>query len=1179
MNRSSLETLIQVRPRFHRSVDLVRDLEKAESLDGYILTAQGAELAARIKAGLSPKSTERAWTLTGPYGVGKSAFALFLAMLLGPKQLPNRKFALSALGRDGLPKSAAHLATQVRGAAGFFVIPVGGTRESLLRALADATATAIRRQFGATKKPWRGLCDELSLLADRRKKSKAAENEYLKILEHVQDAVAAEGFDGVLVIVDELGKFLEHAATNPADDAFILQRLAEHASRSAPRAFCILTILHQAFERYAATLPQTARDEWQKIQGRFQDVAFIEQPSELLHLVGSALEVRGRWPHNVGNARRQLIENGCKAGVVCDGEQGLFTRMLPLHPVTAVVLPGLFRSALAQNERSLFSFLTSPHRHGFTEFLRDSSAEDTALFRVDALFDYVTETLGPALLASTESKRWSEILSAVERTPTDAPSVAPRIVKAIGLLSLFAPAHAQATLECLAYAFTDRNTPTGDVQTALESLTKASIVVFRRHRGAFGLWEGSDIDLDAQFTQVRRPPGAVAEVLTTIRERVQLHPVPARGHFFRTGTLRFFEVEVVMLGDLLHTATAPPAEGDGRILYLLPSPDVASKQLIDRAKKVSKDAPCVVIAVPKNAAIILDAAADLDGWLRVRQATAALAGDTVARRELAVRISAAEQRLDAGLADAFGWGDRTSTTSATWFYAGDVLESVTPRDLAKKLSEIFDTVFSEAPIIRNELLNRRQLSSAAAAARRDLVERILQHPGEEDLGITGFPPEASMYASVLKKSGLHRERDGRWSFVSPPVEDPLRFGPVWNRLERFFDETEVAPKSIAELRSVLAAAPYGVKDGPFLVLLFAAMVASSGEVALFEENTFHPDVSSALAERMLRRPESFAIARYRLDDGRLAVLRALGQALGLQGDGAAHPIEVLRAVVRRRNALSKFARTTRSISASAVSVRETLNTATHPMQLLFTELPKALGLAPIERGITGDDAASRAGEYAALLAESLRTLDGAYAGLLESVRRSLAGALDLSFEETPLRSELVERAKRIQPLATDPRLRAFLVRSLDTELPDREWLESLTTIVIVPQRPPSEWTDGELSRFEIGLTELRSLFSRAEDLALDQASAPSPGNIVELVRVSVATVGRGETRKLVHVRQKDAARMQDARADIRKVLQERFDGKPDFWLATLGQLLQELLSPENAATTAARPNPSKESTS
>jgi hypothetical protein len=234
---------------------------------------------------------------------------------------------------------------------------------------------------------------------------------------------------------------------------------------------------------------------------------------------------------------------------------------------------------------------------------------------------------------------------------------------------------------------------------------------------------------------------------------------------------------------------------------------------------------------------------------------------------------------------------------------------------------------------------------------------------------------------------------------------------------------------------------------------------------------------------MLRRPESFSIARYRLDAGRLEILRALGRALHLPNDSS-HPIEVLRAIVRRRNALAKYAQVTRSIDARAVAVRDTLNTANHPMQLLFKDLPRALGLEPIERGIGLDDARILATEFASSLAESLRSLEGAYNRLLESVQRSLAAALDLSFETAALRAELAERARRIQPNASDLRLRAFLGRVLDADLPHREWLESITTIVIVPQRPPREWTDGELARFEIGLTELRSLFSRAEDFAL-----------------------------------------------------------------------------------------------
>ena len=35
------------------------------------------------------------------------------------------------------------------------------------------------------------------------------------------------------------------------------------------------------------------------------------------------------------------------------------------------------------------------------------------------------------------------------------------------------------------------------------------------------------------------------------------------------------------------------------------------------------------------------------------------------------------------------------------------------------------------------------------------------------LGFTGYPPEVSMYRSVLEEPGLHRKVDSKWRFVTP----------------------------------------------------------------------------------------------------------------------------------------------------------------------------------------------------------------------------------------------------------------------------------------------------------------------------------------------------------------------------------------------------------------------------
>jgi len=47
----------------------------------------------------------------------------------------------------------------------------------------------------------------------------------------------------------------------------------------------------------------------------------------------------------------------------------------PLHPITALVLPMLYR--YAQNDRSLFTFLTSEEPLSFKSFLDEATIEET----------------------------------------------------------------------------------------------------------------------------------------------------------------------------------------------------------------------------------------------------------------------------------------------------------------------------------------------------------------------------------------------------------------------------------------------------------------------------------------------------------------------------------------------------------------------------------------------------------------------------------------------------------------------------------------------------------------------------------------------------------------------------------------------------------------------------------
>lgn len=106
------------------------------------------------------------------------------------------------------------------------------------------------------------------------------------------EAAESKEHEGVLVIIDEMGKFLEAAALGVGDDVYFFQELAEAASRSKGR-IVVVGILHQSFGQYATRLGIDTRDDWSKVQGPI-----------LGHSVGRRERRSGR-AYRTGHRRRQ----------------------------------------------------------------------------------------------------------------------------------------------------------------------------------------------------------------------------------------------------------------------------------------------------------------------------------------------------------------------------------------------------------------------------------------------------------------------------------------------------------------------------------------------------------------------------------------------------------------------------------------------------------------------------------------------------------------------------------------------------------------------------------------------------------------------------------------------------------------------------------------------------------
>ena len=143
----SLSDRIGVNTNYTRSINLERDLESSGQGHPYILTARALQTLQRIANASHGRDAPRAWALIGPYGAGKSAFALFAADLVGNPVNPATQAARNALWKQQ-PDLEQRLGNAIGVGPGFCVVALTGTPEPFAQRLVHALAQGASSFFG-----------------------------------------------------------------------------------------------------------------------------------------------------------------------------------------------------------------------------------------------------------------------------------------------------------------------------------------------------------------------------------------------------------------------------------------------------------------------------------------------------------------------------------------------------------------------------------------------------------------------------------------------------------------------------------------------------------------------------------------------------------------------------------------------------------------------------------------------------------------------------------------------------------------------------------------------------------------------------------------------------------------------------------------------------------------------
>ena len=1141
MTEIAVADLFQVQNRFLRSAHLERDFADPKSLKGYVLTPQSRQFLERLASGLTVDSGRRAWRITGDFGSGKSSFALMTAHLFSERgtKLPQPLRQAVNFKQIGAPRPR------------LLPVLITGSREPLSTALLRALHRDLSNACGRGRQP--AILEKLRIAVETSADSEAADDAVVTLIAEASNYVTSSGkATGLLIVLDELGKFLEYAALHPErQDIFLLQRLAETAARSGRTPLFIVGLLHQGFGAYADHLSQAAQREWEKVAGRFDELLFDQPLEQTAGLIGDALNLQLNLLPKV-TAKSALADMRAVVQLGWYGasavKENLLTsaeRLYPLHPTVLPILVQLF-SRFGQNQRSLFSFLLSNEPFGLLEFAQ-RPVRSGQFYRLHDLYDYARATFGHRLSVQSYRSHWNHIESLVESFSTNDP-VELQVLKSVGLLNLIDANNLLATEDAitLAVGVTERSSES-HVRRVIKRLNRRGILYYRGASGGYCLWSHTSVNLERAYENATRALGLTPpqRVSPLIESYLETRPLVARRHYIETGNLRHFDVRFAPVEKLAESVRFSHDAADGRVVVALCETAEEYQEALRFAQSGAlKDLPEVLLAVPSPLNALGKLVQELQRWEWVSANTPELNNDSYAQAEVSRQLADARQTLEKQIQSYIGLQQAAGRSGLQWFHQDSRPTINNSRGLLEHLSNICDKVYALAPRVHNELINRRSPSAAANGARTRLLEGIFGASAEPYLGMNPAkkPPEMAIYLSLLQAGGIHQQIGDSFAIIEPvPEHDACNIRPALQRIGEILERKADSRVKLSEVIAELRRPPFGIRDGlsPILIALFAML--HEQHIAFYDTGKFMREMVGLDIVRLTKVPDVFEIQYCKVAGVRSELFKRLLTVLEQQVPNAlpsrrvpytgekTDVLDVVRPLCMFAAQLPQYTHKTKRLSATALAVRSALLSAREPSTLLFRELPVACGF-PV---INADSKPKVVEGLVDTLKDALSELRQTYTVLHEEMKASLTEyfAISGSFEEAL--EALSARSKNILTTVTEPRLKAFCLRLADSGLAEAEWLDSLGSFVC--SIPPQKWTDIDAEKFTQELGVLVGKFKRVEGIAFENRRRAK--NQVA-VRIAITHSDGSEVDDIIFVSKNEENDIARVEAEVTRLLQQ-----------------------------------------
>lgn len=1004
-----MSKMISVASGFQYSVNIGYDLNNDDKLKNFIPTKSALTLLKDILSSTAPDSTERARVLVGAYGKGKSHIVLTILSMLMQRERSLFTHLMPKITED---PELNQLVENYYSNKENKILPViiNGTSGSLSQAFLlalqrtldengldimpetnyKAAINAIQKWKGDYPKTYDKFKEEISLPVDAfvselndynaeiysefeevypKLTSGSIFNPFVgfdvvELYESVVKSLKERGYLGIYVVYDEFSKFLESNITAASvSDTKMLQDFAEKCNRSGENEMHLMLISHKEISNYIDQLPKAKVDGWRGVSERFRHIHLNNNFAQTYEIISTVIiKDRDKWDDfcekNKGKFD-QLISRYEEHAIFDDtAHEELKTTIYecyPLQPVSTFILPRL-SERVAQNERTLFTFLSADGASTLPASLRGLKDRDFRVITPDLIFDYFDPVLQKEPFAGEIHKNYAltkSILDQIEDRELES-----KIVKTISLIYLLGQFEKLKPVKEEIVGIYSMEYQPAEIEAAIDHLIKDEYVIYlKRSNDYLKLKQTSGVDVEQKILDTiasLAPAFSLKSALNASNIDNYLYPAKYNDE---KEMIRYFEFEFIeeqeLEGDIDWERKAEDIQADGVIYAIVCENPESIKEIKKKVLKSSQGCDRFIFIVPKKAIAIRKILQEFEAVSVLRDKAKE---DIVLFEEYEVIY----EDLRDVISEFISGYTHPEEYKSSYIYNGEEKSILRKAALTGLASDICYNIFYETPVINNEAINKNEITSIANNSRGKILSGILRNVLEPKLGLTGTGQEVSIMRSTLVRKGVLLD-DENGVRINLAPSDKLMKGVLDKIVSFIMDAQKKGTASFDQLYSVLTAPEYhiGIRRGVIPIYIAAVFHEYSEDIILQNEHGQLP-LSADTLQMINASPEDYMLVFLEWNPEKQEFVSKLSEIFSNYVIEAEKNLStydfVALAMKRWYLSMPRYAKESKGVGAKESSKRylkmvKLLKQNLNGHELLFEKLPEAFGYRDFNGGL------------------------------------------------------------------------------------------------------------------------------------------------------------------------------------------------------------------------------------